>query len=832
MRVGEAYSEFCMGRLKPQWFSLSALIVGSSALLVFIFPISVFAETVIPAGSNLSWNQTWTKEGSPYIIQGNVYVRFGSITINPGAVVKVMDGATVTLHADVHVNIAGTLEEPVIFTSFKDDSISGDTNGDGSMTAPTPGDWGYMSLGGGGTNNNMRVQYLRVRYGGAVPVTYGSIYAGLFTASPALLMDFPWFSGNPGAGYVVENIEVSQSADTGLLLNVGANHSVVVSNSSFFDNQTYGIQKVRLFDSRGRDQTGALDLSGNWWGSDTGPYHATLNPSGAGNAIAGTKLALADWLSENPLADKPSSPDPVIVIPGILGSWEKNGELVIDPVLHTYDDLINTFVLNGFVEGETIFPFPYEWRQSNIFTAGLLRDKINEVQDICKCEKVDLVAHSMGGLVARYYIQSGLYEDDVDQLIFLGTPHLGSVNSYLTWEGGEFAPSTFDFINKAIFELEARRLGFNSIFDYIRGRPVTSIQQLLPTFDYLREKDIDILREYPNYYPSNTFLENLNANVFELINSGVDITNIVGNTDNNTITALRVVGSVELPKWEYGFPESFGNKSTDQGFELGIGDTTVPLFSANFVNENLIEVHSGHKEIVLESQSTVFKILTGRFPDPISVNAPFPNVVLLFKVLSPVDIKVVAPDGKRLGKDFETGGELNEISGAFYSGFLTDNEYITIPNPLDGEYKIITQGTDNGGKYTIVAGYASDESLTMQEEKSYTLAGDFEEITVSVDNQNPENSTINDTTPVTYEKFQSHIIGAFEQGWIIDEQFKNLLQTLVSSSEGTREREKVKPERALLHVLQIELENGLKNEKLNQNGFELLKEDVEGLLGW
>ena len=151
------------------------LLFQASFLLAFLLPFSAHAETVVPAGSNLSWNQTWTKEGSPYIIQGNVYVRFGSLTINPGTVVKLMNGVTVTLHADVHVTIAGTLEEPVIFTSFKDDSASGDTNGDGNVSAPAPGDWGYLSLGGGSTNNNMQVQHLKVRYGGAVPITYGSM---------------------------------------------------------------------------------------------------------------------------------------------------------------------------------------------------------------------------------------------------------------------------------------------------------------------------------------------------------------------------------------------------------------------------------------------------------------------------------------------------------------------------------------------------------------------------------------------------------------------------------------------------------------------------------
>lgn len=58
-----------------------------------------------------------------------------------------------------------------------------------------------------------------------------------------------------------------------------------------------------------------------------------------------------------------------------------------------------------------------------------LVEAIRLVREVTKAEKVRLVGHSAGGLVARAYLQSALpgvkYRGDVDRLITIGTPHLG-----------------------------------------------------------------------------------------------------------------------------------------------------------------------------------------------------------------------------------------------------------------------------------------------------------------------------------------------------------------------------------------------------------------------
>ena len=429
--------------------------------------------------------------------------------------------------------------------------------------------------------------------------------------------------------------------------------------------------------------------------------------------------------------------DPVIIIPGILGSAEKNGQWVIDPILHTYDDLIDTLKANGYTEGQDLFTLPYNWHLSNVITAILLKHKIDDVKNVCGCSKVDLVTHSMGGLVARQYVQSGQYTGDVDQLIFLGTPHLGSPKAYLAWEAGEFGVNTEDRFQKFVFTREGQKQGFTNLFDYIKNEPIVSIQQLLPIFSYLRDKGTATLRVYPTDYPQNTFLEQLLNTSSSL--SVVRSTNIIGSLGNNsTINYIRVINSSNLPLWENGYPDGYDGSTADRGLEKGDGDGTVPLSSASFITNDLNIIPSNHRLLPSNAEGLTFKKLTNQDATQLISKWRVPDFkILLIKILSPVDIVVIAPDGKRIGKDFSVNQEINEIDGAFYSGFLTDDEYVTIPNPLDGEYHIQTQGTDNGGSYTVAVGYISDEQSVERDFTAQTTPGLVTELKLNIDNANP-----------------------------------------------------------------------------------------------
>lgn len=497
-----------------------------------------------------------------------------------------------------------------------------------------------------------------------------------------------------------------------------------VINSNFENNQDETAVSVNdVYCSADACENRVL-LKDNWYGVPTGPRGIPdQNPegdSGNGAYIYG-QVKFDGYRKGNLIVD------PVIVIPGIMGSQKNDqGKWIIDPILHSYDDIIDSLAANGYGK-KYITAFPYDWYQKNEVTADALKNKIHSIIGQTKVSKVDIVAHSMGGLVARSYGQNGSYADDVDQLVTIGTPHRGSQRSYLMWEGGETGITFEDKALRYHFTQEAEHAEYSELFKYVRDR-VQSVEQLLPTDDYLFDVFTQKMRTYPNEYPANSFLENLNKteNVQKLSRIR-ELIEIVGDMKvNDTLKNIRVVNTIEAlgsKKWEYGIPENFGDESTDQGLELDRGDQTVTLESARALQ--------GAKEIVLKgthtslpdiSQCDVFKSLSGKQDCQSVDNWHIPNILYL-NVFSPIDIQIISPSGKKMGKNFD-GGIYNEIPGAYYTGSDTENEFITIPNPEKGEYKILTQGTGEG-TYRIEAVKITEGATPDQEAKESvaTLTG-------------------------------------------------------------------------------------------------------------
>jgi pimeloyl-ACP methyl ester carboxylesterase len=73
-----------------------------------------------------------------------------------------------------------------------------------------------------------------------------------------------------------------------------------------------------------------------------------------------------------------------------------------------------------------LFVFAYDWRKSNDDNAELLRDYIECVREQTDSEYVDVVAHSMGGVLTRRYVLENQNNHHIDRFISVATPWLGA----------------------------------------------------------------------------------------------------------------------------------------------------------------------------------------------------------------------------------------------------------------------------------------------------------------------------------------------------------------------------------------------------------------------
>lgn len=125
-----------------------------SILTLFLIPFITGCDEKVPESEgnvifvteHITFPTTWM-EGNVYIVDINGDFGIEALlTIEPNVIVKFLkenQRAVVSGAGAIMAN--GTSEQPIFFTSPKDDMYGGDNNDDGP-TAPAPGDWGKIEL--------------------------------------------------------------------------------------------------------------------------------------------------------------------------------------------------------------------------------------------------------------------------------------------------------------------------------------------------------------------------------------------------------------------------------------------------------------------------------------------------------------------------------------------------------------------------------------------------------------------------------------------------------------------------------------------------------------
>jgi len=305
------------------------------------------------------------------------------------------------------------------------------------------------------------------------------------------------------------------------------------------------------------------------------------------------------------------------LIPGLwkIDGYTQTARLITDNFNVTLGDIYN----DPDDKAANFYQFPYDWRRDNRANAHILKKLIDKR---LKCwrqksgasdAKVILLAHSMGGLVSRYYLEVLGGWQDSRALFTFGTPYRGSLNAV-------------NFLANGYKQL------FLDLTEVMRS--LTSIYQLLPIYEvvkigetYHRVAEADGLPNINKLRAQDAlaFHREIEAAVeqnrkLDAYRQSFSIVPIAGVQQPTLQSAIlengKLAASENLPKALFNRPD------------LGDGDGTVPQISAipiersgNFDNFFIAEHHGGlqNQKQVLENLRNCLEL--SQF-DLASVKAP------------------------------------------------------------------------------------------------------------------------------------------------------------------------------------------------------------------
>ncbi len=426
-----------------------------------------------------------------------------------------------------------------------------------------------------------------------------------------------------------------------------------------------------------------------------------------------TKVSLPEEVTPTPSPHL--SHEPVILVPGMLASFNYLSLMHGVPVPNSgwgwcpvyckplYNGFISALENSGYKLGKDLFVYFYDWRKEIASNADDLAKFVDKVlKENPEAQKISLVGHSMGGLIARDYVQD-THGEKIDKLITVGSPHSGSVKAYRVWEAANFAdfPGPVGAVMQAV--VVANMSHYTTDVNTVQ-KTVPSLLNLWPTFDFIKNASgeavpLTQMKFKNSYLPAMADgLPGISNRLWTISGSGWGTARFL--TVKPTTWLERNLGW-----WADGISVST---------ETADGDETVLVTSSqvngSVENYNINNVrHIG----LLNNADVQDKLLTvlGVQGEPVVEPVTESDKVLVVTVASPIDFELVDPSGVK---------------------YVPEDNIILLTDPVAGVWRVNTVGQETGN-YTVYFGRIKGADKAWEEKWGMATEGSENSFIFNVD---------------------------------------------------------------------------------------------------